>query len=370
MVRFPTSRPPRRNEADRKAWLCLGAVVCLAFAMAGSAAALARDAPKPAEAPRPAKAQPFTVAVLGDGFGEALAEGLRMNLADQPDLAVLQKTHPRFGLLQDAQFDWTIAARNLFAGTDRVGVAVVMLGVDDVQPIKDGAGTVEPGSARWTQLYGDRVAALAGVFRDRHVPLVWVGLPVVQDEDLSAGFAALNGVVQNRAEKAGATYVDSWEAFVDDGGQYAAIGPDVNGRMARLRTGDGIDLTRAGERKLASFVESDIRQARDKAAAAGTDRAAVVLPEEPGFDNALQIDINAQIRREAGRPAASTGGDGAPAAVGPVIAITGPAIAPDGQLAPSTEPMPAAAGLAGRVLVQGQPIPPRPGRIDDFSWPR
>ncbi len=360
--------PQRLVRHAIAAMLLAGAAPELAPAPAGAA---------PREAPRPAKPQPFTVAVLGDGFGEALAEGLRINLADQPGVAILEKTHAPFGLLQDAQFDWTVAAKNLFAGADRVDLAVVMLGIGDVQPIKDGTATAEFGAARWAQLYGDRVAALAALFRDRRVPLVWVGLPVVQDPDLSAALAALNEIVHDRAEKAGARYVDSWEAFVDDEGRYAAAGPDLNGRTARLRGSDGVDFTRAGERKLASFVESDIRQVRDRAAGPSADRSAVVLSEQPGFDNALQIDINAQIRREAGQPAlpglpAAPGlpGQDGSAAVGPVIAITAPVLATDGQLARTTEPLPAATGLVGRALVQGQPIAPKPGRMDDFAWPR
>ena len=63
------------------------------------------------------------------------------------------------------------------------------------------------------------------------------------------------------AAKAGATYVDTWEAFLDDRGQFAAYGPDVNGQFQKLRAGDGVHFTRPGARKLAHFVESEIRHA-------------------------------------------------------------------------------------------------------------
>ena len=211
--------------------------------------------------------------------------------------------------------------------------------------------------------------AVATLFRDKGIPLTWVGLPIVQDETLSAEIVTLNEVFRSRAVKAGATYVDSWQAFVDEGGKYSQFGPDVNGRMVKLRLADGIDFTRAGTRKLASFVEPDIRQARDRAKAPRVDPAGMVIGNQPGFDSALDIDINAQIRREAGLPARETGREPAFEAVGPVVTITAPAIAADGRLVDRAAPA-LAGNWAQRALVEGVPVPPRRGRMDDFAWPK
>ena len=198
---------------------------------------------------------------------------------------------------------------------------------------------------------------------------------MVQNEALSTAFVALNETLRERAVKAGATYVDSWEAFADEAGKYSGTGPDVNGQVAKLRTADGIDFTRAGERKLASFVEPDLRQDREKDRARKPDPLAVAIPEPPSLD-ALTNDVNAQIRREAGLPALPSLEPNR-ATVGPVIAITAPSLSPGGLLADGRS---GAAGpgssnstgdaLVRRSLVEGQPIPPRPGRMDDFSWPR
>ncbi len=49
---------------------------------------------------------------------------------------------------------------------------------------------------------------------------------------------------------------------------------------------------------------------------------------------------------------------------GPVLPLTGPVLAPGGELA-------SRASVAARpVADQVQPGAPRPGRADDFSWPR
>jgi uncharacterized protein len=376
-----TAAPPIRSASRLLAASILAPLLLGTVVLAGTGWA-AEDQAHPAVtlAPaRQAKPRPYSVVVLGDGFADALAEGLTQTFANQPDVAILQKTHAPFGLSQNDKFDWVAAIRALLAAPERIDAAVIMLGANDTVPLKDGGNGVEPQSARWRTIYGDRVEAVAHLFRDKAIPLIWVGLPVVQNEELSAQFVALNELLRERATKAGATYVDSWDAFVDENGKYSGSGPDVNGQAAKLRASDGIDFTQAGTRKLASFVEADLRRDRDKAKPDLPDPAEVVIPTQPDFDNALNIDVNAQIRRELGLPALPTApGAGQPPRapqIGPVIAITAPVLAADGHLVDSAGKTTRASGpesgsLAERALVQGQPIQPRPSRIDDFSWPK
>ncbi len=324
--------------------------------------------PLPAAASDRPAGRGFTVAVLGDGFGEDLAEGLRLNLAGEPDVTILNRTHPPYGLSEDQTFAWTTVVQTLFASQTPVDAVVIMLGVNDRRPLRDGAATVQPDAPRWAEVYGDRVQALAAAIRAKGVPVTWVGLPITGDEDTSAGFSALNEIVRDRSVKGGATYVDSWDAFVNEDGKYSQVGPDVNGRVVRLRMADNFDLTRAGARKLASFVEPELRRDRDRSAPAAP-AAGLVIPDQP---EASDIDINAQIRREAGLEARPAEGGRAPAQAGPVINLSAPAVSADGRLVQRTGSAVADIGgtLAQRALVEGQPVQPRAGRMDDFAWPR
>src|SRR5258708_28109265 len=60
------------------------------------------------------------------------------------------------------------------------------------------------------------------------------------------------------ADKAGIIFVDIWDGFVDESGRYSPQGPDYEGQIRRLRTGDGIYFTKFGARKLAHYVEREI----------------------------------------------------------------------------------------------------------------
>lgn len=320
----------------------------------------------PSEGAQPRATPGYAVAVLGDGYGDALADGLRLDLADDPGFVVLPAMHT--GGLAESRIDELTAVRTLLAET-HVGAILVMLGEEDWRPLRDGAGQAGPGTPRWKILYGDRVATLVGMFQAKAIPVTWVGLPIIANEDAAATFSGLNAIIRGRASRAGAHYIDIWNAFADDTGRFDANGPDKDGHPTMLRGVDGRSFTRAGAVKLATFVEGDLRRARSNALAALATTADVMVPREPVVEN----DVDAQIRRELGLPALRS--SARDTAAGPVMAVTAPPISPEGRLVDITRgPAPLAnagdTSLAQRVLEEGRPLAPKPGRIDDFTWPR
>ena len=78
---------------------------------------------------------------------------------------------------------------------------------------------------------------------------------------MSADMLAFNDIYRKVAEAAGGQFVDVWDGFVDENGKFVASGPDMNGQPTQLRADDGINVTRAGKRKIAFFVEKPLQQA-------------------------------------------------------------------------------------------------------------
>ena len=85
--------------------------------------------------------------------------------------------------------------------------------------------TYEPLSDRWKALYRDRVDAVVRVFHDRNIPLVWVGLPPMKNDKVSADLIVMNEIVRDSVQRAGFTYVDIWPGFVDDDNRYTVVRP-------------------------------------------------------------------------------------------------------------------------------------------------
>ncbi len=358
--------------------------------------------------PKPGSPDAKSVVVVGDSMADWLAYGLEEAYADAPEISVLRNTRPGSSLIFNpgrhdprTSVDWPVTAREML-GNEPASFIVMMIGVGDRDPIRvlpprpkpaakpgqpDGAapgeqakpadtpdstdaasadqGAPDPHavpisyefkSEKWAELYGKRIDEMIAALKSKGVPVFWVGLPPVFGPRSTADMQYLNDLFRSHAEKAGITYIDVWDGFVDEQGRFALQGPDYEGQIRRLRTPDGIFFTPAGARKLAHYVEREIQRALTP-----TGPIAVRIPEE----SLLQ-----QAPAAAPAPAPS-GGTPRPLA-GPVIPLNA-----------STEPSKTAAllgasapqqsipdAVANRVLVKGDPVPAPAGRADDFAWPR
>ncbi len=90
--------------------------------------------------------------------------------------------------------------------------------------------------------------------------MLWVGLPAVRGTKSTSDMSYLDELYRARAEKAGIIYVDIWDGFVDEQRPVTVQGPDFEGQIRRLRTGDGVHFTKFGAVKLARYVEHDLRR--------------------------------------------------------------------------------------------------------------
>jgi hypothetical protein len=314
---------------------------------------------------KPTAASTYFVAVLGDSLGQMLAQGLSEAFENRPEVAILRKAKENSGLVRDDFFDWTTATRDLLASGEKIDFAVMLIGSNDRQSLRDANGSYEPRSPEWQAAYTQRIETIAAMFRDKKIPLVWVGLPILRSERLSADALAFNEFYHAYAEKSGATFIDIWEAFADEAGRYSAIGPDINGQTMRLRTNDGIHFTKAGARKLAHFVEPAIRRNLDE-----------VQPKTEPAPNLANVPNPDDTGTPSNLPALP-GSEAPPApkpVAGPILPLTGPVLAPGGELATRTttagKANNTARTLIEQTLQQGRPLAPKPGRADDFSWPR
>lgn len=324
----------------------------------------ATQAPSPTTTPAPETAaqkpaapvqEKFVVAIIGDSLGQLLGQGLQEAFAERADISLLRKARENSGLVRDDYFDWPKAARDLLASDEKVNLAIIIIGSNDRQPIREGQTTHEIYSPRWRELYTARVAAMTEAFRARDVRLVWVGLPIMKSASMSNGASALNDIYRQQAAKGGAAFVDIWEAFADERGQYSDYGPDVNGQSVKLRSGDGVHFTKAGARKLAHFVEGGVRNLILETRPVAPQPPAPVAHIDPGAATPVVTPSPA--------PAPAIAAPAAPPPrppLGPVLSLTAQSASPGAELA-----QPAKSALGGAPSV-----PPRSGRADDFNWSR
>ncbi|MEI9914948.1 MAG: SGNH family hydrolase [Methylovirgula sp.] len=256
----------------------------------------------------PAVPPTFFVAVLGDSLGQLLGQGLTTALSDRPEVEVLRDAKEDSGLVRDDYYDWPKAAHDLVASGQKINVAVMMIGSNDHQTLHDSTGSYDPGTPQYQQIYSARIEAVAKIFHDAKIPLLWVGLPVMKTDRFSTEMAALNDMYRQYASRNGATYIDTWEDFVDDDGQFSSYGPDVDGQVVRLRALDGVHFTKAGALKLASFVEPQIRD---------------ILNVSAPQDDAALAKIETTAPAGTNNPAAGAAVTPVKPPIGPILPLTG-----------------------------------------------
>jgi hypothetical protein len=350
-------------------------------------------APAPHKPDPNAPAPTTSIVVMGDGMADWLAYGLEDAFADSPEVGIVRKDKINSGLLRyeaKSDLDWWHVARDLLA-QDKPNYVIMMLGIGDRQNIrerdlakeaeknakdakdeqdskntdqknKDQAddqdqgrinvpepqrgkvanGIIEFRSDKWAEVYSKRIDETIAALKSKGVPVFWVGLPAIRGTKSTADASYLNDLFRARAERAGVNYIDVWDGFVDEAGKYSNFGPDYEGQMRRLRSSDGVYFTKSGARKLAHYVEREIRRYM-------SNKVPVAFPAAP---IAPEPDTKSNVRPVAG----------------PVVPLTvTPGNSEELLGGGGSQPVPADV-TANRVLVKGEPVPAPPGRADDFIW--
>lgn len=351
-------------------------------------------APAPRKADPNAPAPTTSIMVMGDGMADWLAYGLEDAFSDSPEIGIVRKDKTLSGLLRyEAKGDldwWHVARDNLTQ--QKPNYVIMMLGVSDRQNIrerdvakeaeknakdvkdkksadqkapskeqaddpdqptiaatepqrsKNANGIIEFRSDKWAEVYSKRIDETIAALKSSGVPVFWVGLPSIRGTKSTADAVYLNDLYRARAQRAGVNYIDVWDGFVDEEGKYSNFGPDYEGQMRRLRSSDGVYFTKSGARKLAHYVERELRRYMNN-------RGPVALPVGP--IGPLPGDAKSAVRPVAG----------------PVVPLT---VTPENSEellgGSSSQPIHSDA-TANRVMVKGEPVPAAPGRADDFVWP-
>jgi len=275
------------------------------------------------------------VLVVGDFIGGGMAEGLEIAFAAESNIRIVNRTNGSSGFVRDDHYDWPANISNIL-DEEKPAVVIVMIGSNDRQVINIEGQNHAALSAKWNEEYQRRVANFTNHIASKGLPLIWVGQPPFRPRGMSQDMLALNEIYRNHAEKIGGKFVDVWDGFVDEDGNFSQTGFDINGQTARLRANDGINTTSAGKRKLAFYAEKPLK------ALLGESRENImVLPSAETADSSKPIDRIAPVSLR------DIGHDNSGILLGAGVSSS--------KLANREKPIDYKAA---------------PGRADDFSWPR
>jgi hypothetical protein len=202
----------------------------------------------------------YSLEVIGDDLAEGLHGGV--SAAFQGDSRVTVRAAPFTinGLFRN-DFDEKLVQLEENLKREPLHVAIVMLGAWDRVSVRDPSGKrLQVGTPAWRQDYAARGDRLMKLLKRQNVAVYWVGLPIVRRSDANDDAQMMNEIMRERVYLNGLKYIDAYAGFTDEQGGYSAYGPDLSGKIRLLREGDGVYFTTEGYRKLAHFVERDLRR--------------------------------------------------------------------------------------------------------------
>lgn len=377
----------------------------------------------------------YKIVVVGDSLADGLLEGLIEGLSGDARVDLQRKKRSFNGLMRENS-ERELAGLEQELKSEAPHVVIVLISTWDRVSVRGADGRrLLPDSPEWKAEYARRVDKMTLMLKQRNIAVYWVGLPVMRRWNVNETARLMNEVIREKVYLRGQKFIDTFANFVDETGGFSAYGPDLSGKNQLLREGDGIHFTSNGNRKLAHFVEREIK--RDLTLAKN-DRVIPLAGDEAEQASLKSIRVEAETKTTqdtaaptlsfwatpssskdnatpAGEQKADDGsitlktvGDGGreetvvieiarPPISASVVALVTRREAPDkpsrmgeelvssttdgftvmNSITPAGEYGGDARSKASptqldyfRVIVKGERLISRPGRADDFTWPR
>lgn len=290
----------------------------------------------------------YQLFVIGDSLAAGLWSGVSRQIETDDRISLNGRYKEDSGLSRPEYYDWNGALPKILA-SNKIDIAIVMIGSNDAQAMRDGSMRYAFDTPEWRQAYVKQVDRLMASLKAAGAAVYWMEMPSMQAAKYDGSMKVISAIHEERAKAAGIRFIATRDALSDKG-KYAESGFDPAGEFVRMRSRDGVHFLREGNNKLAGLVMAAINADIDAAVAAEPAEPAEPVPETavnetPPGSGLTGAEILAHAK-----------GDFA----GPLPTPTDPAMA---QLAKTTKPGTDAARLFGR----GEAITVRPGRFDDVS---
>ncbi len=197
------------------------------------------------------------ILVIGDFTASVVADALKKFFADNNDIVIMNNTMPASGLVRTDYYSWQSNISKLI-DHNKADVIIMMIGANDNQPIKDSYSIINTDQSEWMRIYKRRIIEIAENLHASGKSWIWIGQPSFENDLLTQKMKIFNALYKQETETAGGYFLDIWSGFSDKEGNFSFSGDDINGKIVKLRTNNGIHFTSEGKKKLASYLEKPL----------------------------------------------------------------------------------------------------------------
>lgn len=255
-----STRNPVRDRASAKGsasiWRRALAGLVLLSALTGIAPDRALAAPTPPKSKPPA----VRVLVLGDSLADGIWAGLYWESRRSGRFEALRFAKNGTGLSRADYYNWEEKALEL-TDSKKPDAVVMMVGINDRQALyaTENRKRYRFRSEEWLKRYTARTEAIMRHVNDKGIPLFWIGLPIMRDQNMRKDAEYFNGIYKQSAAKfSNVFYVPLWNVTLDENGQYSSYRRDDSGQVKKFRASDGVHFTMSGYSFLASHITASL----------------------------------------------------------------------------------------------------------------
>ena len=355
---------PRRRESNfklgqvvRASWLpaCAGMTIFIGLVFFQQNFGQAQDT-APITASQ-ATDQPVRILIVGDAMAGGMGAGLIRMTANEPRYEVVNRFNEFSGIARPDRYDWATAIPKMMEGKE-FSAAIVLIGLNDRQDIRNAASRLTFNTPEWTAAYKASVDAVLDALLAQNVRVIWLGQPPMGDTAYDADMQIVSALQKERVLAKGAQFVDLRMPFLGSDGLFSQRGPDENGVDQKLRQNDGVIFLKLGNNRLGQIALAAIKN----------DVVLPVpvtpIPESQVAVPPVTVDSGGPVfgqQDQNGAEVLHTGGD--------VVAAVATQSADAAAVAASSIGIAAAKDSAAEKLFTLGVSPAAPaGRFDDFSY--
>jgi hypothetical protein len=218
-------------------------------AAAAATPAAPTDQAAPAAAPRP-----LNLLIIGDSLAQGLALWMMTAQRRYAALRVTNETMHATGFSLYHQFNWETKVDEVLK-RQRFDAAAMWIGLNDFRPLVDleTHARYDFNTAAFNQLYASRIDTLIQRIERDHIPLFWLGLPLIRQEQNDRAMRRANEMQRDRVVAAGETWIDTVPITSPDRTFTPFLNDPQRGQV-RIRAEDGSHFTEPGYQLIANTL--------------------------------------------------------------------------------------------------------------------
>jgi hypothetical protein len=193
------------------------------------------------------------VLLMGDSMMVSLAPTLKKGILGLGGTTSVD-ARVSTGLARPDVYNWPQAVHRK-AKKEKYDYIVVVLGTNDGQDFAKNGRVLPYGSRDWVAEYRTRLKKMmATSCRAASQKVLWLGLPPMRKTSFNRKIHRINSWIKRQSTKFDCVeYVDLNDVYGDQKGRYLAY-KDINAQLEKIRTSDGIHITRIGGKLLTKEI--------------------------------------------------------------------------------------------------------------------